>query len=258
VGLSAAQLHVCLRSCQLDQLYEMGGWMDLDGLKAVSIKPAPKLYKWVGGQSCTTGLDSFDGYLSDASQSPPELAHLYSEPLQLEAGSYVDYTPPVYLRDFQGRASACSNGRWGVIANPVKLSRAFLLWLADVGRQSDAALSSHRTGQPCAVSTLVLADYRYASHIVRQRIESVLRPAWGERLVILAPEGHKAFIETLVGLQGLIDTFPYSCGLTMVEALYVGLDVCFPAVDRQLFCERHGWAHVINRIGPPALANRIQ
>ena len=244
----AAKLHLLLKRLELDELFEMGGWMDSDCMKAVSIKPSKKLYKWVGGQSCTTGLKSFDGFLSDAHQSPPETASLYSEPLMLMSGSYVKYTPPPYLQAFQGKANQSieSLGGWGVIANPVKLSRAFLQWLCVLGSQVQPEVLPFKASQPCAVNRLVLVDKRYANTDVRLRVESVLRPVWGERLSLVVPENRPAFIAELVKLEGLIDTFPYSCGLTMTEALYVGSRVVFPDVERKLFCERHGIAHVLN------------
>ncbi len=248
VGWEPAKLHVLLKRLELDELFEMGGWMDSDCMKAVSIKPAKKLYKWVGGQSCTTGLTSFDGFVSDEHQSPPETAGLYSEPLLLMPGSYVKYTPPPYLKAFQGKANQSNEslGGWGVIANPVKLSRAFLQWLCALGLQAQPEVLPFNATQTSTVSRLVLVDKRYANAEVRSRVEMVLRPVWSERLSFVVPENHPAFIGELVKLEGLIDTFPYSCGLTMTEALYVGSKVVFPDVERKLFCERHGIAHVLN------------
>ena len=245
VGWDAAKLHVLLKRLDLDELYEMGGWMDSDCLKAVSIKPSKKLYKWVGGQSCTTGLKSFDGFVSDVHQSPPETSSLYSEPLLLMPGSYVKYTPPPYLKAYEAKAGQCP-GAWGVIANPVKLSRAFLQWLCELGLRDQPDVLPFNATQASAVNSLVLVDKRYANLQVRARVEKVLRPVWGDRLSFVVPFDHPAFIAELVRLEGLIDTFPYSCGLTMTEALYVGSKVVFPGVERKLFCERHGIAHVLN------------
>lgn len=245
MDLEAPELHVLLRELNLDVLYEMGGWMDPVGLRAVSVKPAPEMYKWVGGQSCTTGLSVFDGFITDFAQSPPETAQLYSERLLLQDHGYVQYTPPPYMLPYRNRAGT-QKGRWGVISNPVKLSRAFLSWLVAVATEDECRIQPHDRDGKAQIDLLVLADHRYANPRVRQRIEAVLRPAWGERLIFEVPQGHVGFIETLVGLEGLIDTFPYSCGLTMVEGLYVGLSVCFPDQPRLLFCERHGWAHVVN------------
>jgi predicted O-linked N-acetylglucosamine transferase (SPINDLY family) len=55
--------------------------MDPIGLRAISTKPAARMYKWVGGQSITTGLRAFDGWLSDAEQTPAGFEPWFTEPL---------------------------------------------------------------------------------------------------------------------------------------------------------------------------------
>lgn len=242
--LSPAALHVLLKDLSIDELYEMGGWMDIAALRAVSIKPARLMYKWVGGQSCTTGLSSFDGFITDKIQTPEVARVLYSEPLMYKAGSYVKYTAASYLLPYKDRAQSNFSGRWAVIANPLKLSSAFLHWLSVLGQQKTPRVHPFMQQVHSDVKNLVLIDYRYQNAKVRQRIETVLRPIWRERLHFEMPRGHVGFIEKMCDVEGLIDTFPYSCGMTMAEALYVGIKVVFPEVSRQLFCERHGLAHV--------------
>jgi hypothetical protein len=127
---TAEQLAAALISHDLDVLIDLGGWMDPVGLQALSIKPAKKLFKWVGGQSATTGLRCFDGYITDRYQSPKGADRFFSEPLvRLESG-YVTYTPPPYLPEPVKQTGL--DFRLGVIANPVKLSRTFLADLAVV------------------------------------------------------------------------------------------------------------------------------
>ena len=58
---------------QIDVLYDLGGWMDPVGLQALSLNPASQQFKWVGGQSITTGLHCFDGWIGDEMQSPKQL-----------------------------------------------------------------------------------------------------------------------------------------------------------------------------------------
>jgi predicted O-linked N-acetylglucosamine transferase (SPINDLY family) len=93
-ALDATALDHSIHNADLDVFYDRGGWMDPIGLQALSAKPARLQYKWVGGQSVTTGLDSFDGWIRDAAQSPRRLQHLYTELLLLVPGSYAEYTPP--------------------------------------------------------------------------------------------------------------------------------------------------------------------
>jgi predicted O-linked N-acetylglucosamine transferase (SPINDLY family) len=57
----------------IDVLYDLGGWMDPLALKALSLKPARQQFKWVGGQSVTTGLDCFDGWMGDTWHTPQQV-----------------------------------------------------------------------------------------------------------------------------------------------------------------------------------------
>jgi hypothetical protein len=102
--------------------------MDPVALKALSIKPASKMFKWVGGQSVTTGLDSFDGWIGDAWQSPEHLQYLYSEPLVNIPTGYAHYTPPSYLPAIP----STKRDEPVIFSNPAKLSRAFLKHLQTI------------------------------------------------------------------------------------------------------------------------------
>jgi hypothetical protein len=121
--------------------------------------------------------------------------------------------------------------RLGVIANPVKLSRAFLADLADV-YESLNMVSDQRSVQ------LHLVDKRYAQKSIQQRILNAL-PGVDVRFV--TPADHLAYLTAVSGLSVVLDTWPYSGGLTIIEALAVGVP-CFTGVG-ELFCERHSLSH---------------
>ncbi len=213
---SAEALARCIHAQDLDVLYDLGGWMDPVALKALSVKPARAQYKWVGGQSMTTGLDSFDGWIGDDWQSPLRLQHLYSEPLVNIPEGYATYTPPPYLppqTDF-GRRSRTPV----VFSNPAKLSRAFLRYL----RQTE--------GPICFVHQ----QFQYAR--TRARVEQALEGSKA-RAEFVCPSSHRHALEILGSFQTMVDTFPYSSGLTAREAQAMGLQV--QVFTGELFCERH-------------------
>lgn len=211
--LSAAQLAHSIHDADIDVLYDLGGWMDPVGLQALSAKPARQQFKWVGGQSITTGLESFDGWIGDEGQSPSRLQHLYSEPLWNVEGGYAIYTPPSYLP----KSAAIKSDVPAIFANPAKLSRAFLRMLADM------------PGKKCFIHR----QYRHAR--VRQRIESVLDAS---QVQYIHPASHQEALEALNQHKLMIDTFPYSGGLTAREAKALGVKV--QTRVGELFCERHG------------------
>ena len=211
--LSAVQLAQSIHAADIDVLYDLGGWMDPVGLQALSAKPARQQLKWVGGQSITTGLDSFDGWIGDEDQSPTRLQHLYSEPLWNVEGGYAIYTPPSYMP----RPAAAKSDVPAIFANPAKVSRAFLDMLRGL------------PGKKCFIHR----QYRHAR--VRTRIESVLG---AENVEYVCPQSHQEALEAVNQHKTMLDTFPYSGGLTAREARTLGVTV--KTRVGELFCERHG------------------
>jgi predicted O-linked N-acetylglucosamine transferase (SPINDLY family) len=228
---TAKELADVLKSHHLDVLVDLGGWMDPVGLHALSVKPAKKMFKWVGGQSATTGLSSFDGYLSDAYQTPPGVDHLYSEPLIRLQSGYVTYTPPPYMPKREAKKSNYTD--FGVIANPAKVSRVFLAELR-------ASVPAWRLAQATQGKKLRLKfiDQRYEQKNIRDRIQAALP---GLLIEFVTPANHLAYLKAVGQLDVTLDTWPYSGGLTTIEALAMGV----PSLTRsgRLFCERHTESH---------------
>lgn len=210
--MNAVRLAQAMHAADLDVLYDLGGWMDPVGLKALSVKPAKQMFKWVGGQSVTTGLDTFDGWVGDEGQSPRHLQHLYTEPLVNIDGGYATYTPPDYLP----RQTKRKRDVPVVFSNPAKVSRAFLAELQAM------------PGKKCFVHR----QFQYPQ--TRARIEDALGAAHVE---FVLPANHKEALEVLGQHKVMLDTFPYSSGLTAREAQAMGVRV--QAKVGKLFCERH-------------------
>jgi predicted O-linked N-acetylglucosamine transferase (SPINDLY family) len=202
-----------IHAADIDVLYDLGGWMDPVALRALSVKPARQMFKWVGGQSLTTGLRCFDGWIGDEWQSPLSLQRLYSEPLVNIPGGYASYTPPAYMPSASMHRSPVPV----VFSNPAKLSRAFLAWLAKVP----------------GTKRLVHHQYRYER--VRERVLEALGP--GASVEFVCPQSHREALQILGRHDWMFDTFPYSSGLTAREAVAMGMRV--RAVAGELFCERH-------------------
>ena len=214
--LPALALAHAIANEQIDVLYDLGGWMDPIGLQALSLKPAHMQYKWVGGQSMTTGLACFDGWIGDAKQSPRTLQRLYTEPLIAIEGGYTNYTPPSYLPT-PARSKSTTPC---IFSNPAKVSRAFLIYLKTLPGKK---VFIHR-------------QYRFAR--TQARITAALGAAQVE---FICPQSHAEALMALNQHATMIDTFPYSSGLTAYEAAALGTGIqCAPqATQGQLFAERH-------------------
>ncbi len=236
--LNAERLDAFVRAQSLDVLLDLGGWMDPIALQAISTKPAARMYKWVGGQSITTGLRAFDGFITDAAQTPAGFEAWFSEPLVRLPQGYVSYTPPAYMP-----APVPANVHshvLGVIANPVKVSQAFLAQLGD-------SLHSKPGGTPASLPTVLrFIDKRYCHSALQARILQALAPAQARlgdqlRVEFVAPASHLEYLIRVGQLSAVADTFPYTGGLTAMEALTLGVPGSAPA--GLLFCERHSHAH---------------
>lgn len=201
-----------INRADIDVLYDLGGWMDPVGLKALSAKPAREMFKWVGGQSLTTGLESFDGWIGDEWQSPKSFQHLYSEPLVNISGGYATYTPPPYMPSVPMHKLSTPV----IYSNPAKLSRGFLAWL---GKLSGPKLFVH---------------HQFRFERTRQKVLQALGTSGVE---FICPASHREALEVLGRHEWMIDTFPYSSGLTAREAAAMGMKV--KVFAGELFCERH-------------------
>ncbi len=201
-----------IHQADIDVLYDLGGWMDPVGLKALSAKPAREMFKWVGGQSLTTGLESFDGWIGDEWQSPASFQHLYSEPLVNIPGGYATYTPPPYMPS----APMHKLSTPVIFSNPAKLSRGFLAWL---GKLAGPKLFVH---------------HQFRFERTRQKVLHALGAGGVE---FICPGSHREALEVLGRHEWMIDTFPYSSGLTSREAAAMGMKV--KVFSGELFCERH-------------------
>jgi predicted O-linked N-acetylglucosamine transferase (SPINDLY family) len=230
-----AQLAQRIADADIDVLIDMGGWSDVPGLRALSAKPAPRIYKWVGGQSATTGLDMIDGWIGDEWQSPPALQSLYAEPLVSIAGGYADYTPP------EGIAALAALPKKGaaLVGNPAKIGEAmFAYW-------------------PSGVDVVTLIDRRYIHDRVRDRVTELLGRHGIRVDRVVTPSGHDAYLRAVAGHEAIVNTQPYSAGLTAVEALAMGVKLLAGGEAGKLFCARHHLSHLQTKGGNPKLGMQL-
>lgn len=224
-GLGATALAVQIRQAQPTVVLELGGWMDIDGLKALALCPEIPSIKWVGGQAMSVGLPHMIGYLSDPWQTPTEAHALYAEPLWEMPLGYVSYSPPPY---WPGPSKKKRPGAWGIIGNPLKIGADTL----PLVMQAKAQGAQH----------LRLIDRRYRSPRVKSRVEALLSPL-GIPIEWVVPNNHQEFLAELSMLSDVIDTQPYSAGLTAREALSLGATLHTAGTSR-LFSSCHGLAAV--------------
>lgn len=231
---SAAELAQVLHAHRLDAVVDLSGWMDLDVLRALDARPAARQFKWVGGQSITTGLNCFDAFWADARQVPVDAFSLYSEPIRHFAHGYASYTSPPY-RDLSHAAASPPlpatprSDAFAFVSNPAKMAGEHL----------------RRTVDRLQPDKLWLVDRRWRHRHARELLASRLGP-WMSRVEFIAPSDHAAYLQTLSDLDGaVVDTEPYSMGLTAIELRLLGKAVV--ASSRSTFAtmsERHCVGHL--------------
>jgi predicted O-linked N-acetylglucosamine transferase (SPINDLY family) len=222
--LEAADLANAIKRQSIDVLFDLGGWSDPIGLKALSTKPAARMYKWVGGQSATTGLSVFDGFITDNVQSPPGSEALHSEPLIRCEGSYVAYTPPAYLPTVRARRTVDV----AIVANPVKISLA-------MAERLDRAHTAPMT----------LIDRRFRHAKARANLQRRLARV----RAFIVPASHADFLDVLANCHHVIDTGPYCMGLTACEAITAGVNIVALPTENIMTSARHSMSHKVNKFG---------
>ncbi|KQN73015.1 tetratricopeptide repeat protein [Sphingomonas sp. Leaf62] len=224
-----------LVAAELDVVFDLGGWSDVGALSALSARPAARAFTWIGGQSATTGLDAFDGWIGDKWQSPATSRALYAEPLVEIDRGYCDYTPPAAiarLRDLPKQGVA-------LVGNPVKVTDALRpLWPEDVRE-------------------VTLIDRRYAYGATLERVRRVLEPIGVSIAAVVTPDGHDAYLAAVARHRAIVNTAPYAAGLTAVEAYHLGVRVIGPPSGGPLFAQRHVLSHARTRGRNPTLARQI-
>ena len=231
---SAAELAQVLHAHRLDAVVDLSGWMDLDVLRAMDARPAARQFKWVGGQSLTTGLNCFDGFWADARQVPFDSFSLYSEPIRHFAHGYASYTSPPYRDLSHAAASPPLPARprpnaFAFVSNPAKMAGEYL----------------RRTVERLQPDKLLLVDSRWRHRHARELVASRLGP-WMSRVEFIVPPDHAAYLQTLSDLDGaVVDTEPYSMGLTAIELRLLGKSVvASPRSSCATMSERHCVGHL--------------
>ncbi len=222
------------RDLGLDILIDLGGYGEGSRMSACAHRVAPVQIKWVGAQSQTTGLPDMDWMLTDHWETPPELAHLYTERLLHMPDGYVCYSPPPYAPDV-APLPAIANGHvtFGCFNNLAKVTpRVIATWCSVLHRVAN--------------SRLVLKTQQFADPTTAERVRAAFA-AQGiapERLELRGPSGHRAFVGEYNCIDIVLDPFPYSGGLTTCEALWMGVPTV--TVPGEIFAARHSVSHMSN------------
>lgn len=233
--LNATQLHKLLMEADLDAVIDLSGWTDPQALRALAGRPVRRQLKWVGGQSLSTGMPCFDGFVTDKRQVPGAAAKLYTEPLLYAKHGYVTYTAPPYAPELAAAASKpppaqtkVQAGLVALVSNPAKISRL-----------------TAETLQRLKPKKLVLVDQRWRHKGTRLAAQSRLGSLM-DVAEFITPANHPEYLHALRSLDAtFLDTAPYSMGLSAIELRLLGKHIVSPPRSASaVMCERHCTAHI--------------
>lgn len=222
-----------IRADGIDILVDLAGHTAANRLTAFALRAAP-IQITGGGHTGTTGLDAIDYLITDRFETPAELAVHYSEtPIRMPHG-YVCYTPP----DYAPPVGPSPFGEHGYITfccfnNISKLNaKVIAVWARIMKQVPDSRL------------TIQARPLRQDSTADRIRALFAAQGIAPERLVMGGGADHERFLPFYNQADIALDPFPYSGGLTTLEALWMGV----PVVTRpgENFAGRHSLSHLSN------------
>lgn len=216
----------------VDVLFEISGHARGNRLGVYAMKPAPLQISWGIGYPGATGLDTIDALLTDARHIPPADEVNFKERLvHLPQGQFC-FDPP---RDAPDVAAlpAIGNGHitFGCLSQPRKISGDVLdAWAGILRAVPDSRLILGFKGMTDGANVARLTDALGAEGIAP------------ERLTLLGGAPHDEFLGRYNRIDLALDTFPYSGGLTTLEALWMGVPmITFPG---QSCAGRHAAGHL--------------
>jgi predicted O-linked N-acetylglucosamine transferase (SPINDLY family) len=230
-GLSDQLLDAQIRADGIDILFDLSGFSRGHRLGIFGRKPAPIQIAWVG-YPATTGLSTMDYLLSDYWQTPVGVDEFYSEKLLRLRHPYVCFEPPQNVPDPLD-SPALSNGyiTFGSFNALKKINPQVMgVWSRILAELPDARLLLKSPAFDCA-GTKAQAIARFQKAGIAS-----------ERLTILGGSTPREHMTAMGQADIALDTFPYSGGMTTLEALWMGLPVI--TWPQETIAGRHSLAYL--------------
>jgi protein O-GlcNAc transferase len=233
LALDDAALAKRIRGDGIDLLIDLAGHTARNRLPVFARKPAPVQITWAGYPG-TTGLAAIDWIFADRIHIRPEEEAFYAERVLRFPHGWLIYEAPDYAPKV-GPLPAAKSGRvtYASFNNPVKYSAACLgLWAAIVGETPGGHL--------------LLKAQAFADPDIAGRVRAELEAAGlaSARLTIETGVPHAELLDAYNRVDIALDPFPYSGGLTTLEALWMGVPVItMPGLS---FAGRHSTSHLVN------------
>jgi predicted O-linked N-acetylglucosamine transferase (SPINDLY family) len=234
-ALSLPALAERIRADRIDILIDLAGHTARNRLPIFAARVAPIQLTWAGYVG-TTGLSTIDGLIADRYHvRPGEEAHYCETVLRLPQG-YVPYAPPPDLPPVAPSPAALRGEiTFGSTNGLAKITPAVAdLWAHVLARVPRSRL---------LVKTEALSDRPTAALFAQRLTEAMARHGVAsERLSLAGQSPHAEHLAFYGEIDILLDPFPYSGGLTTLEALWMGVPVV--TMPGPTFASRHSTSHL--------------
>lgn len=232
IGWSDLTLRQRIESDRIDVLIDLAGHTARNRLLVFAERAAPVQITWAGYVG-TTGVNAMDYLLADRFHVPIGAEKYYHERILRMPDDYVTYTPPEKAPSVSLPAFARSGHvSFGAMCNPAKVNVEVLrTW--------------SRILQLVPRSRLILCYSGWLDSGNRSRVENQLESAGcGGRTSFRMANSVVAMMDQYRDVDIALDTFPYSGGLTTLEALWMGVPtITWP---HSTFAGRHAFSHLSN------------
>lgn len=220
-----------VRAAAIDVLIDLSGHFRHSRLPEFARRLAPVQATWAGYVG-TTGVPTMDWIIADLIHAPDAYADHASERVVRLPANYVCYAPPSVVPDVAPLPKHM-NGHitFGCFNNLAKVNTSVLeIWAKILKSVPDSVLFLKTAG---------LEQPDIAEHIIAQMGHFGITK---NRLICEGASPHSELLETYGRVDIALDPFPYSGGLTTLEALLMGVPVI--TKTGATFAGRHSTSHL--------------
>ncbi|NIX77543.1 tetratricopeptide repeat protein [Microvirga terricola] len=226
----AAQL---IANDSLDVLFELGGSTDMNKIRTMAWRPAPRQASWLGYPH-SAGLGTIDKILTDPFITPTDPALLIEKPFEL-AHSWVSFEQPGFggMPDIDPRTPEEREGRitFGTMNNPYKYNPACIETWAAILREVPGSRFLFVRPEGAVPSFRANVERLFAMHGVEP-----------DRINYIPVRG--AHLQHYNAIDVALDTFPQTGGTTTCETLWMGVPVI--SLVGEAFFERLSYSNLNN------------
>jgi protein O-GlcNAc transferase len=206
---------------EIDILIDLSGHTVSNRLGIFFFKPAPIQMSWYGYLN-TTAVPTMDYRITDELLCPPEQEKWYTEKIVRIARSFL-YEPPAYVPGVAPNPFIRQGFfTFGAFHHIKKISKPTLdLWADILRRNPDAKLmiTTDRGGD-----TEIFLEKAFAARGIHR---------W--QLILVKDQPIEKFFDLFAHVDLMLDTFPYTSGVTAMHAIWMGVPTLTMQAGTELF-----------------------